>query len=91
MNHAVNAIRPNKGGHMKIVIDRIEKDLAVCETNDRKIINIPVRLFPSVPISGEVYEKAGDKLTYLPEETDEKRRTIENRFSKLVKGRNHSN
>lgn len=86
MSRAANAIRPSKGGLMKIVIDRIEKDLAVCETQNRKMIHIPVSHFTSIPKPGEIYEKTENSLTFLSEETAEKKRAIENRFAKLVKG-----
>lgn len=70
---------------MKITIDRIENNTAVCETDGKKMIHIPVDHFPNFPCSGEIYDKSGDCLTFLLQDTEEKRQTVKNRFSKLVK------
>ena len=39
---------------MKLTIDRIEGDIAVCETPDMQMLNLPLCLFEN-PIEGDVY------------------------------------
>ena len=37
---------------MKLIVDRVEGELAVCETEDRTMIQIPVTEFESLPKDG---------------------------------------
>lgn len=39
---------------MKLTIDRIEGDIAVCEASDMQMINLPISLFED-PKEGDVY------------------------------------
>ena len=45
MRFAVPASRRNRGRVMKIIIDRIEGDIAVCEIDGKRFVNLPVSLF----------------------------------------------
>lgn len=55
---------------MKIAVDRIEGEFAVCiaETGGRDMVfNLPALLFPSPPREGEIYE-----LSLVPDENERK-------------------
>lgn len=62
---------------MRVVIDRIENDRAVVELPDGQMMQLPAALFPHAA-EGDVYTIEKD-----PSETDERRRRIENKMSKL--------
>lgn len=63
---------------MKIVIDRIEGEIAVCELPDMKIVNIPLCLFENV--------KEGDVYSIEKDETEREARVnkAQSLFDKLV-------
>ena len=64
---------------MKIVIDRIEGDFAVCELPDETMVNVPLVLFDA-PSEGNVYE-------IIKNDTEKQERTAKARslFDKLKK------
>lgn len=70
---------------MKLIVDRLEGNLAVCETEDKKILNIPVSEFESRPADGDVIEYDNERAIVLKEETKRRKRAAEEFFRKLLK------
>lgn len=70
---------------MKLIVDRLEGNLAVCETEDKKILNIPVSEFESRPADGDVIEYDNERAIVLKEETKRRKRAAEDLFRKLLK------
>ncbi len=45
---------------MKYIIDRIENNIAVCETEDGEMVNIPLNKLPEGAAEGDILRSAGD-------------------------------
>jgi len=65
---------------MKLIIDRFEGDFAVCETEDRKMINIKRSLLPGDAKEGDVIIRTSDGYRIDKDETAERKK----RISKLI-------
>lgn len=70
---------------MIITIDRFEGIYAVCEKEDRTMINIKRTCIPSHAREGDVLNVDGDKITIDKEETERRRKEIENLTKDLWK------
>lgn len=66
-----------RGMSMKIVIDRFEGNFAVCEKDDRTMINIEKNKIPSDAAEGDVLNIEGDTITVDVEETKRRKKEIE--------------
>jgi len=62
---------------VKVIIDRFEGEFAVCEKEDRKIIDIEISKLPSNAKEGDVLNISNDTITIDVEETEKRRRKIE--------------
>jgi len=62
---------------MKVIIDRFEGDFAVCEKEDRKMIDIERDKVPSTAKEGDVLDITNDKITIDLEETKKRKKEIE--------------
>ena len=62
---------------MKVIIDRFEGEFAVCEKEDRKIIDIEISKLPLNAKEGDVLNISNDTITIEVEETEKRRRKIE--------------
>ena len=62
---------------MKLIINRFEGDYAVCEAEERKMINIPRRKLPSEAKEGDVLNVVGDHITVNISKTLERKKYIE--------------
>lgn len=62
---------------MKVIIDRFEGDFAVCEKEDRKMIDIERNKIPAIAKEGDVLDIIDDKITIDSETTEKRRREIE--------------
>jgi len=52
---------------MKLTVDRIEENYAVCEVDDSKeILNLDISIFPSDIRSGDLVEFTDGVITLLP-------------------------
>lgn len=65
---------------MCITIDRFEGNFAVCETEDRLMIDIPTSILPSGASEGCIYEMG---FTELKPEEEERRKRINEKVNKL--------
>lgn len=70
---------------MKIVIDRIEGDQVICETSERRMLTLPLSLFPHSIQEGDILRYEDDRITADPDSTKLRKTEMENRFWKLVK------
>lgn len=62
---------------MKVVIDRFESGFAVCETQDRKMLNIEKARIPEDAREGDVlFISDGGNITVCKKETKESRDRI---------------
>ena len=79
--HFAEAVIPrnDKEFIMRIIIDHIEGDIAVCELEDRRIVRIPLCVFPDA--------KDADIYTIEKDEEEQEERTSKARslFDKLKK------
>lgn len=62
---------------MKVVIDRFEGSFAVCEKEDRTIINIKKETIPSNSKEGDVLNIIGNEITIDINETEKRKKEID--------------
>ena len=62
---------------MKVIIDRFEGKFAVCEKEDRKMLDIERNKVPSTAKEGDVLNITDDKITLDIEETEKRKKEIE--------------
>ena len=62
---------------MEVIIDRFEGSYAVCEKEDRTMMDIPKDKIPSGAKEGEVLSINNDMITIDIKETEKKRKEIE--------------
>lgn len=70
---------------MKGIVDRIENGIAVCEMDDRQMLDIPVDAFDEQPGTGDVFVYENKKAFIRHSETDERREKVQSLFEKLKK------
>jgi len=70
---------------MKVVIDRFEGELAVCERSDRTTFNIFRNLLPPEAKEGDVLIMEDDRIWIDVEETQKRRSRIEQMMKRLQK------
>jgi len=62
---------------MKVIIDRFEGIFAVCEKEDRKMLDIERDKVPSTAKEGDVLNITNDKITIDFQETEKRKKEIE--------------
>ncbi|WIF93992.1 DUF3006 domain-containing protein [Caminicella sporogenes] len=62
---------------MKVLIDRFEGDYAVCERENREIINIEKYKIPKEAKEGDVLIIENDRIIIDKEETEKRKKEIE--------------
>lgn len=62
---------------MRVVIDRFEGDYAVCEKEDREMIDIKRDCLPKEAKEGDVLDIEGDKIAININETEKRKKEIE--------------
>lgn len=62
---------------LKVIIDRFEGDFAVCEREDRSMIDIEISKLPPKAKEGDVLDLSDDIITIDFEETERRKRKIE--------------
>lgn len=78
MNENINTNRKSKGELcMKVVIDRFEGRFAVCEKDNRTMINIEKNKIPPEAVEGDVLNIEGDTIIVDVEETTRRKKEIE--------------
>ena len=70
---------------MKLIIDRIEDGIAVCETEDGGRVEIASELLPEGACDGDVIEEINGIYCVLPDETDARRHKIREILKGLMK------
>lgn len=70
---------------MKLIVDRIEGTTAICESEDQKMIEIPVSAFKFPPVDGDVIQYENNKARKLETETQRKKEDADELFRKLLK------
>jgi hypothetical protein len=81
---AVNVAHHNK--EVKhLIIDRIEGGFAVCEKDDKEMVNIPLSDLPHGAKQGCVISIIDGSYVIDLEETKRRQEAIQDRFSKLFK------
>ncbi|KNY26957.1 DUF3006 domain-containing protein [Pseudobacteroides cellulosolvens] len=68
---------------MKIIIDRFEGEYAVCETEDKKLINIDKDLVPFDAKEGDILNIDGDIITLDTETTIKRKKDIDKLVDEL--------
>jgi len=61
---------------MKVIVDRIEGNFAVCEQKNRQILNIPLKDIPFVPREGDTIIINGNSYKLDVEETQKRKKKI---------------
>lgn len=62
---------------MEVIIDRFEGKYAVCEKQDRTMINIEKSKIPKESKEGDVLNIAGNEISIDIEETNKRKKEIE--------------
>ena len=70
---------------MKVVIDRFEGDFAVCEKDDRSMINIKKDKIPKGAKEGDVLDINGDTITIDRIETAKRKESVKKLMDELWK------
>lgn len=65
---------------IRITIDRIEGDFAVCETEDKQMLDIPINILPSGAREGSIYQVG---FTELKPEEEERRKRINKKVNDI--------
>lgn len=68
---------------MKVTIDRFEGDFAVCEKEDRTIMDIPVKDIPEGAVEGDVLVIEEGSITIDREETEKRKERIKGLMDSL--------
>ena len=69
-----------------MIIDRIENKIVICEDENGKIIELPVDMFVQPIQDGDVVLENQEGLYEVDkEETEKRKKNIENRFNSLFK------
>lgn len=64
--------------NMKITIDRFEGEYAICEKDDRSMLDIAKTKLPAAAKEGDVLEISGNLITIDEKETTKRSKKIEN-------------
>lgn len=87
MRHSVNTVSypipTERIPYMKYIIDRLEKGLAICETELRKRISVPVSHLPKGIKEGDVLREEEGRFSLDAEETDKRRREMKKKLMDL--------
>lgn len=70
---------------MMLVIDRFEGSFAVCEKEDRTMVNIPKEQIIGDPREGDVIVTSGNQYHIDRAETEKRREEIENLIKNMWK------
>lgn len=68
---------------MRVTIDRFEGEYAICEKEDRNMINIEKSQIPSDVKEGDVLLIEGSKITFDKSETERRRKAISDLMNNL--------
>ena len=68
---------------MKYIIDRLEEGLAICETEARERITVPVSHLPENVKEGDVLREEEGRFFLDSEETDKRRREMKKKLMDL--------
>jgi len=66
-----------------LIVDRIESNIAVCEDENKNMININLEEFAESPKDGDVIELIDGKYIINNEETEKRKNSIEQDFYNL--------
>ena len=87
MRHSVNTVSyptpTERIPYMKYIIDRLEEGLAICETELRKRISVPVSHLPKGIKEGDVLKEEDGRFSLDSEETDKRRREMKKKLMDL--------
>ena len=87
MRHSVNTVSyptpTERIPYMKYIIDRLEEGLAICETELRKRISVPVSHLPKEVKEGDVLREEEGRFFLDPEETNKRRREMKKKLMDL--------
>jgi hypothetical protein len=70
---------------MKVIIDRFEGDFAVCEQEDKKMVNIDRSKLPEQSAEGDVLDISSGTIRIDRNETNERKKKISNMMDNLWK------
>ena len=71
---------------MKLIVDRVEGNIVVCENETKEMVEIDVSEFEGLPNSGDIVETNDEgKYEILSEETKIRKENITKRFLNLFK------
>ena len=87
MRHSVNTVSyptpTERIPYMKYIIDRLEEGLAICDTELRKRISVPVSHLPKGIKEGDVLREEEGRFSLDSEETDKRRREMKKKLMDL--------
>ncbi|MCH1983219.1 DUF3006 domain-containing protein [Ruminococcus sp. OA3] len=70
---------------MKLIVDRREKELVICENEKKEMLQIPVSAFSSAPKDGDVVLYENGFARILAGETHNRKKKADALFERLLK------
>ena len=70
---------------MKIIVDRTEGNIVICQKEDGTILELAAGLFTPLPHDGDVVEWDGCKVIPDPAATAARKQKLQSRFDRLKK------
>lgn len=70
---------------MRLIVDRVEGQFAVCEAEEKRMAKIPLSEFDFIPHDGDVIEYEDHRVRKLSEETRQRKQAADDLFQKLLK------
>jgi|LSQX01.3.fsa_nt_gb hypothetical protein len=80
---AAGAIHPDRRKYMRLIIDRFEGCYAVCETEDKRMVNIKRSELPTGTKEGDIIFQTSDGYKMDKEVTDKRRERISKLMNEL--------
>lgn len=89
MNHAKSVTRkvPKKGKSMRFTIDRIDREMAVCETEEGKQIKLKTSDLPSGAKEGDILRETGNGFAIDEAETLSRKQKMREKLKRLTEGK----
>lgn len=70
---------------LKYTVDRIEEGFAVCEDENGRIVNVEISTLPADVREGDIISLENGKAVILEDETQERRRMIQQKRKDIFK------
>ena len=70
---------------MRLIVDRTEGELVICEQEDGTMLELAAALFELLPHDGDIVEWDGNEIIPDPAATAQRKQKLQSRFDRLKK------